>query len=441
MKIGAILGLLLLSVGLNGFRQSSREPVTVTFLDVEYDTPDLLPELGQDVLAFTRETGIQVKRLPGPDGSLNQLVLWRKLLQQGGTTPDLYSIDVIWPGILNQYLMDLKPDFGAALSSEDPVVRASYTVGDKLVAMPHHAYVSVLYYRPDLLKRYGYREPPKTWDELETMATRIQAGERAKGQKDFWGYVWQGAATEDLTCAGLEWQISEGAGRIVEDNKTVSVNNPQTIRAWQRAAHWVGTISPPGVVAYSKWDAENAFGSGKAAFWRGWASDFSLNDWVPLPGGVEQVGVTSIPGGKAGQASTLGGNGLAIARTAGRPREALELIRFLLRRDAERNNGHEHATPPKGLEIYQLPLALAAYPQFAKRGQKGGGLVARPSTVTGERYEDVSRAYIRAAHSVLTGETAPSAAAAALEKELLEITGFAPGLPSKTNSGAVKNGG
>jgi trehalose/maltose transport system substrate-binding protein len=44
-------------------------------------------------------------------------------------------------------------------------------------------------YGPDLLRQYGYREPPETWDELERMAVRIQAGERAKGQKDFWGYA------------------------------------------------------------------------------------------------------------------------------------------------------------------------------------------------------------------------------------------------------------
>jgi trehalose/maltose transport system substrate-binding protein len=430
MKIAGILGILLLSLTLAGLNQASREPVTVTFLDVEYDTPDLLPVLSQDLQAFTKETGIQIKRLPGPDGSLNQLALWRQLLQKGAPTPDLYSIDVIWSGILNPYLMDLKPYFATELSLQPPVVLASYTVDDKLVAMPHHAYVGVLLYRTDLLRKYGYREPPKTWDELETMASRIQAGERAKGQKDFWGYVWQGGVSEDLTCAGLEWQISEGGGRIVENDKTISVNNPHTIRAWQRAARWVGAISPPGVVAYSKWDAENVFGSGKAAFFRGWEGDFSLIDWVPLPGVVNNVGVTGIPGGRAGRASALGGNGLAISRTAAHTRESLELIRFLLQKDVEHKRAREHSLPPPGLELYELPAVLEPYPQLA-RLQHATGVVARPSAASGQRYEDVSRAYIRTLHSVLTGEVSPSAAAAALEKELTEITGFKPGPPSK----------
>jgi trehalose/maltose transport system substrate-binding protein len=431
MKIVGLLGILLLSLGLGCSRQSSREPVTVTFLDIEYDTPDRLPGLAQDLQAFTRETGIRVRRLPRPEGSLNQLAMWRELLQRGAATPDVYGIDVIWSGIFNQYFLDLKPYFAAELSSQYPVVAASYTVGDKLVAIPRHAYAGVLMYRADLLRRYGYREPPKTWDELERMATRIQAGERAKGQKDFWGYVWQGGVSEDLTCSGLEWQVSEGGGRIIEDNQTISVNNPRAIRAWQRAKRWVGSISPPGVVAYEKWDAENVWKSGKTAFHRAWVSDYSLIIFHTPPGNATEFGVTSLPGGSAGRADTLGGNGLAVSRTSAHTREALELIRFLLRRDAELMRARANSEVPKEQELYDLPEILEPYPQLAASRQQRGSVVARPSIVSGEKYEDVSRAYIRALHSVLTGEKIPSVAAAALEKELVQITGFRPGSPSK----------
>ncbi len=426
MKTVGMLGILLLFLGLGCSRQSSHEPVTVTFLDIEYDTPDRLPGLAKDLQAFTRETGIQVRRLPRPEGSLNQLVMWRELLQKGGATPDVYGIDVIWSGIFDKYLMDLKPYFATELSSQYPVVAASYIVGDKLVAMPRHAYVGVLMYRADLLRQYGYRKPPETWDELERIATRIQAGERAKGRKDFWGYVWQGGVSEDLTCSGLEWQMSEGGGRIVEDDRTISVNNPQAIRAWQRAAHWVGSISPPGVLAYEKWDAENVWKSGNAAFHRAWVSDYSLLSVHTPPGNATQFGVTSLPGGSAGRADTLGGNGLAVSRTSAHPREALELIRFLLRRDAELLRARASSEPPKEQELYDLPEILEPYPQLAASRQHPGRVVARPSIVSGEKYEDVSRAYIRALHSVLTGEEIPSVAAAALEKQLIQITGFKP---------------
>jgi hypothetical protein len=51
--------------------------------------------------------------------------------------------------------------------------------------------------------------------------------------------------------------------------------------------------------------------------------------------------------------------------------------------------------------------------------------------VAGAKYEDVTRAYIEELHSVLTGEKPPAAAAAELERQLVEITGFQTGAPSK----------
>ena len=118
--IPSLLGIVLLSLVPGCSRHSSPEPVTITFLDVEWEAPDQLPRLGQDLREFTRDTGIQVKRLPAPDGSLNQLALWRDLLQKGSTTPDVYGIDVVWPGILNPYLMDLKPYFADELALQSP---------------------------------------------------------------------------------------------------------------------------------------------------------------------------------------------------------------------------------------------------------------------------------------------------------------------------------
>jgi trehalose/maltose transport system substrate-binding protein len=433
-SVSLILSLLV--VGCSG--QSSPQPVTLTYLDVEWDTPDKMPALAKDLEDFTKETGIQVKRLPRPDGSLNQLVLWRELLKQGPAGPDVVSIDVVWSGILNQYLLDLKPYFAADLPAQGPAVLSSYTVGDKVVAMPHHAYIAVLYYRPQLLHKYGYREPPKTWDELEKMAARIQAGERAKGNKDFWGYVWQGGINEDLTCTGLEWQISEDGGQIIENNRTISVNNPQAIRTWQRAARWVGSISPPSVAAYEKWDSQNAWGSGKAAFLRGWQSDFSLTirSWpFSEPGSqtsgdnAAKFGVTSLPSGKAARVGTLGGNGLAVSQSSAHPRESLELIRFLMRRDAQLMRANQHSEPSSEVELFELPPMLKAFPQLAQLREHGAEVVSRPSIVAGEKYEEVSRAYIRAVHSVLAREKIPAVAAADLEKELVTITGFRPGPP------------
>jgi trehalose/maltose transport system substrate-binding protein len=425
--LAGAIGVLSLLFATSGCQRSSPSAVTLTFIDAEglHDVSSRKLVMDQALREFTLETGIKVNYLPAPENNRDKLALDRKLLQEGSTTPDVYGIDTIWTGILSDYLIDLKPYFSSELASEDSTLLAEYKSQGKQVAMPYHLNVGVLYYRTDLLHRYGYSAPPGTWDELEKMAVRIQAGERARGEKDFWGFVWPGVADEGLICNALEWQMDEGGGRIVEDDRKISVNNPAAIRAWERAAHWVGWISPPVVISYQQWDTYNAFWvSGKTAFIPGWAN-FFLNSSPQSPF-RDRAGVTSLPGGRSARVGTLGGMGLAVSRFSVHRAEAIKLVSFLTEREAHLQATRVHADPPGDPEIYELPAVLLRnYPRLAGPGAKpAGGEVSRPSSVTGKSYNDVDQAYVRAVHSVLTGESKAPEAAAALEKELVGITGF-----------------
>jgi trehalose/maltose transport system substrate-binding protein len=419
----------LLALLLEGCAGSSdKEPVTLTLLE-EWTGKNISDGRRQELELFTRETGIRVKVLPSPESNWDKLALWQELLQTGASGPDVYGIDVIWPRILNEYFIDLKPHFAKEISLQFPAMAASYTVDGKLVALPYRADIGLLYYRTDLLSHYGYREPPRTWDELETMAARIQAGERAKGKKKFWGFVWQGAAAEALTCNALEWQASEGGGKIIEDDGTISVNNPRAIRAWQRAAGWVGSISPPSVVGYEEWDALNVWLAGDAAFMRGWPTAY-LDSHAAESRIRDRFDIGLLPGGSAGRVGTLGGAALAVSRFSAHPREALELVRYLSSSDVQTKRSRLLSQPPTLPDLYDLPAVLEPNPRFGLLRQAfRTGIVQRPSNVTGKKYHDVTNAYIKAVHSVLTHEKGGPEAAAALENELARITGFKKGLP------------
>jgi trehalose/maltose transport system substrate-binding protein len=431
-KMARPVCIVLLSLLLQGCaRPTVHEPVTLTLLDQEWTTRKFTEAREQELQQFTRETGIRVKLLPAPESAREKLALWQDLLGTGESSPDVYGLDVIWPRILAEYFIDLKPYFVNEISQNFPAIAASYTVDNKLVAMPYYANIGLLYYRSDLLQQYGYREAPRTWDELEIMAARIQAGERAKGKKQFWGFVWQGGATEALTCNALEWQASDGGGRIIEGDSTISVNNAQAMRAWQRGARWVGSISPPSVVGYKEWDSLNVWVAGDAAFMRNWpiADVDSQAAGSPIR---NKFDMTLLPGGKAGRLGTLGGAGLAVSRFSAHPREALELVRYLSGSDVQVKRSRVLTEPPTRPELYELPEVLEANPRFALLSRAfRAGIVSRPSAVTGKKYQDVTDAYIHSVHSVLTREKSAPEAAAALEKELVRLTGFKKGPPQK----------
>lgn len=426
------LGIWLLTMTLGGCRESAKEPVTLTFLNPEWAQPDEAPRAEYAAQQFTRETGIRLRHPPIPETSLSQLELSRELLQKHGPVPDVLGMDVIWPGILEEYLIDLRPYFATEISSLDPDLVDSYTVSGKVVAIPYHAQVGALAYRTDLLREYGYNRPPRTWDELEKMAARIQAGERAKGRKEFWGYIWQGAAGEGLTCNALEWQFAEGGGRIIENDRTISVNNPAAIRAWLRARHWIGWISPPSVVAYSELDTLNVWESGGAAFRRTWQWHYRLTHQQESAMS-DRTGYTSMPGGPGGRVGTLGGTGLAVSRQSAHPQEAVELIRFLIRRELQPEEKGAGDQPSSQPEMYELPSVLGSYGHSDIPNDPKSGVVSRPSNVAGHEYEEVTRAYIAAVHAVLTRQKGAPEAAAELEKQLIKITGFRAGPPRRAD--------
>jgi trehalose/maltose transport system substrate-binding protein len=422
------VGIVLLSLLLEGCtRPPVHEPVTLTLLE-EWTAKTINEGREQELRQFTKETGIQVKLLPSPESAWEKLALWQGLLRSGASSPDVYGIDVIWTRILDEYFIDLKPYFASDISHDFPAIAARYSLDGKLIAMPYHADIGILLYRTDLLRQYGYSEPPRTWDELGLMAARIQAGERAKGNKAFWGFVWQGAAAEALTCNALEWQAAEGGGQIIEADQTISVNNPNAIRAWQRAARWVGSISPPSVVGYKEWDSQNVWVAGNAAFMRNWPTYYVDSQAVGSPI-RNKFAIALPPGGKAGRFGTLGGAGLGVSRFSAHPREAVELVRYLSRRDVQVKRSRVLSVPPTLPELYDVPEVIGPNPGFAMFPQAfRNGIVSRPSNVTGQKYPDVSEAYSRAVHSVLTGEKSASEAAAALENELARITGFKKGV-------------
>jgi trehalose/maltose transport system substrate-binding protein len=406
-----------------GCQRQNNEPVTITLIDQGWLTTDFQDKRNDVLQQFMRETGIQVKVLPTPESSLDQLAFWKQLLASGSQSPDVYGVDVIWPGELAPYLLDLEPYLGKEAAAHFPALVDKYRVNGKLVAMPYHANVGVLFCRKDLLRKYGYAEPPRTFAELEKMAGRIQRGERAGGNKNFWGFVWQGEAAEGLTCNALEWQAAAGGGQIIEPDGTVSVNNPEAIKAWDQAASWVGTISPPGVVAYRESDANNVWLQGEAAFMRNWTPGYGASQ---APGSriADKVQLTRLPSDAQGRAGTLGGSGLGVSRFSSHPQQAIALVRFLCRKDIELKWARVFSEPPTLPELYQSPELLAANPYL--RGIEPsfeGQALMRPSQVAGDKYTQVSTAYFEAIHAVLVKKQTASQAAAELEKQLNEILG------------------
>ncbi len=199
----------------------------------------------------------------------------------------------------------------------------------------------LLYYRTDLLEKYGFDGPPATWDELEEMAKKIQEGERADNP-DFWGFVWQGNAYEGLTCDALEWIKSSGGGSIVEPDGSISINNEAAVAALERAAAWIGEISPPGITGFLEEDSRRSWQAGNAAFMRNWPYAYSLGnaDDSAIKGKFD---VCPLPGAEAGMsAATLGGWQIAVSKYSANPGSCSKSGDVYYVREVSKNSRHRN---------------------------------------------------------------------------------------------------
>jgi len=376
--------------------------------------------------------GVTVNVIDTPDLADDRLGLYLQFFEARSSELDVYQIDVIWPGDLEEHFVDLF-EFGAGdvVGQHFPAIVENNTVDGRLIAIPWFTDAGLLYFRTDLLEKYGFDGPPATWTELTEMARVIQDGERAAGNVDFWGFVWQGLSYEGLTCDALEWIASNAGGSVIEPDGVITIYNPNAIEVIDLAASWVGTISPPGVTGFDEEAARLMFQAGNAAFMRNWPYAWSLGqgedsdiagmfDVSPLPAGDVEGGTP---------AATLGGWQLAVSRYSANPELAADLALFLASYEEQKIRAIEGTLNPTIMALYEDPEVLEAVPFFGSLFDVFINAVARPSTITAPNYAQVSTFIHRAVHSVLTGAEDADTALALLEIDLEAFTGFPTGTP------------
>jgi trehalose/maltose transport system substrate-binding protein len=376
------------------------------------------------VAPWEERTGHDAVLVPMPSSTTDNFGQYRLWLAAQNGDIDLYQTDVIWAPQLAEHFVDLTEAATRAglIEANFPSIIESQTVDGKLVALPVQTDAPALYYRTDLLEKHGF-EVPTTWAELTATAQAIQDAERAEGNSEIWGFVWQGNAYEGLTVNALEWIKSYGGGQVIEPDGTISINNPQAAAALEMAAGWVGTISPEGVLAYGEEEARGVWQTGNAVFMRNWPYAYALGqgedsavagkfDVAPLPAG-EGEGAQSAGG--------LGGWNMAVSRYSDNQEIAIDLAVYLASAEAQEFRAVNLGNLPTLQALYQDPEVLAANPYFERWLEVFQNAVPRPSAPTQQDYNEVSTVFFTAVHSVISGEEDASTALEDLEADIEDV--------------------
>ncbi len=409
----------------------------VALVSAQDDMGIVCPEGAADIAIAGGSVGAELEQLTGaaeefmaacpdvsitvlemPDSTTERLALYLQFWEAQSADVDVFQVDVIWPAIIAPHVVDMNEYFSEEeVGMYFPDMIAGQTVEGRLVAIPWFSDAAGLYYRTDLLEQCGV-EVPQTWDELTVAAQTVQDCVReATGNQEFWGYVWQGNDYEGLTCDAHEWLVSETGETFIAADGTVNVTDERWVAALERAAGWVGTISPAAVTTFQEEESRAVWQAGNAAFMRNWPYAYNLGngedsaiaglfEWVPLPTGDVR------------SAACLGGWQIAVSQYSDNVDAAVAVAKFMTGFDQQVMRAlSAQGNPPTIPAVYE-DATIQEDPLMVRLGPILGTAYARPSVATGAAYNEASAIFSGGVHSVLTGQATAADAMADLQIEL-----------------------
>ena len=380
--------------------------------------PDLMRKLFDQYQAAN--PGVKIDIETGGATSELQRQYLSTVLNAKDSAIDIYMIDIVnpaqyfgagWLEPLNAYVGEP----AVAMKPYLPVYATSNVVDGKIAAMPAFADAMFMYYRKDLLAKYGLAEP-KTWDELSAAARKIQAGE---ANPNLQGLSIQGAPIEGAVCTFLlpYWgqgkDFNDAAGRMTLD-KAAAVKGLN---------QWLGMVDAgvikKNVAEVKTPDTVNEFKAGQVIFAVNWgfAWDRFKDDKDSSVAG--KVGVMPLPAMAGGKSATcIGGWQWAVSAFSKSKAEAAKLVRYMSSPEASKFLAIQGSLMPVYAATYTDPEVVQAVPWFK---DAAAVVVAGKSRPKSERYGEVSDVIRTTTSAVLARTKTPAEGVDEIENRLRRV--------------------
>jgi multiple sugar transport system substrate-binding protein len=374
---------------------------------------------------FTKDTGIPVELMRQPTDTDQRRQSLLVPLKAGERDPDVFLMDIVWIG---QFAASdwLEPFDGFvardnfSLSPFFPrIIDLADRFDGRLVALPVYIDAGLLYYRTDLLASYGFENPPDTWGDLVDMAVTVQAGERPTNP-NFWGFVWEGAQYEGLTCTFLEFALSNG-GELVDQNGTLVLNRPENIEALTFMRDLIARfeVSPPNTYTEMKEEeVRTTFQSGNALFERNWPYAWGLHQASGSPV-RDKVGIGLLPRFENGRhVSALGGWHVGISKSSDAKDAAWELVKFIVSPEVQTGFALHLGWNPARRDLYDSPRIAEAAPHLVRLKAVFENAVPRPNV---PYYSLLSMVIQKQVNAALSGSVSADDALETAQEEAMEV--------------------
>jgi multiple sugar transport system substrate-binding protein len=366
--------------------------------------PDLMRKLFDEYQK--QNPGIKIDIETGGATSELQRQYLSTVLNAKDTAIDIYMIDIVNPA---QYMsagwlepLDAYIGGAAALNAYLPVYATANVVNGKVAAMPAFADAMFMYYRKDLLEKYGVKEP-KTWDELATASRKIMDGEK---NPNLQGLSFQGAPIEGAVCTFLLPYWSQGKAFNDASGK-MTLDKAAAVKGMDMWLNLVDQgVVKKNIAEVKTPDTVNEFKAGQVVFGVNWGfawDRFKDDADSTVKGKVGVMPLPSMAGGKS--ATCVGGWQWAVSAFSKNKAAAAKLVQYISSPASSKFLAKEGSLLPTIQSVYTDPEVVKEVPWFKDAANV---VIAGQSRPISTRYGEVSDV-IRTTTSAVLARTKTSA--------------------------------
>jgi multiple sugar transport system substrate-binding protein len=332
---------------------------------------------------------------------------------------DIYLIDIVNPA---QYFsagwlepLDAYVGGPAAMKPYLPVYAQSNIVNGKVAAMPGFADAMFMYYRKDLLDKYGIKEP-KTWDELSAAAKKVMDGEK---NPNLQGLSIQGAPIEGTVCTFLlpYWSMgkafNDGAGKMTLDKDAAAKGMDMWLKMVDQG------VIKKNVAEVKTPDTVNEFKAGQVTFGINWGFAWDRFKDDPDSQVKGKIGVMPLPAVAGGKSATcVGGWQWAVSAFSKHKTDAAKLVQFMASPASSKFLAVEGSLLPTIQSVYTDADVVKAVPWFKDAANVVIAGQARPMS---PRYGEVSDTIRTTASAIFARTKTPAEGVAEIDGKLARV--------------------
>jgi multiple sugar transport system substrate-binding protein len=394
--LARLAGSLLLCAALAGHSAWADTKLRV-FSGGQNQRPDLMRKLFDKYQA--QNPGVTIELETGGATSELQRQYLSTVLNAKDSAIDIYMIDIVnpaqyfnagWLEPLDSYI----PGGVSALKPYLPVYAQADVVNGKLAAMPAFSDAMFMYYRKDLLDKYGIKEP-HTWDELAAASKKVLDAEK---NPNLQGLSIQGAPIEGAVCTFLLPYWSQGK-QFNDASGKLTLDKDAAVKGLNMWLNLVDTgVMKKNIAEVTTPVTVNEFKAGQVLFAINWGFAWDVFKDAPDSQVKGKVGVMPLPAMTGGKSATcVGGWQWALSAFSKNKSAAANLINYMSTPEASKFLAVEGSLLPVYQSVYTEADVLKQAPWFKDAANVIINGQARPISSQYGQVSDVVRTNTSAA--------------------------------------------